>query len=160
LSDANPNRRPRVGEFTERDLRQYQETKRLQENQDVEDDPKWGMSRFVLGMALEIRVRDSNERFVFLYADVQDLIIGRYDPISGNSPDIDLESFGALNKGVSRQHAVISRRDGSLNLIDQGSPNGTLLNGQKLVMQQPRILRDGDDIRLGHLVVRVTFLNE
>ena len=36
--------------------------------------------------------------------------------------------------------------------------NGTFLNGQRLVPNQPRILRDGDEIRLGHLVLYVRFV--
>ena len=53
--------------------------------------------------------------------------------------------------------AFLLRRDGALHIVDNDSANGTYLNGQRLVARQPRILRDGDDIRLGHLVVRVTF---
>jgi pSer/pThr/pTyr-binding forkhead associated (FHA) protein len=45
----------------------------------------------------------------------------------------------------------------ALQIIDHGSPNGTYLNGQKLIKEEARILRDGDDIRLGHLAIRITF---
>jgi pSer/pThr/pTyr-binding forkhead associated (FHA) protein len=83
--------------------------------------------------------------------------VGRYNPTTDEKPEIDLTDYGAVEKGVSRRHAFIIRRDGSLYLVDNDSPNGTFLNGQKLVAQQPRVLRDGDDIRLGHLVLRITF---
>lgn len=125
---------------------------------DYEDgESRWGTARFHKRMLLELKLRDTGDRFTFRFEDFNELVIGRRDPVTNSSPEIDLEKFGALNKGVSRLHARIVRRDGSLNLIDQGSPNGTFLNGQKLVPQQPRILRDGDDIRLGHLVARVSF---
>ena len=42
--------------------------------------------------------------------------------------------------------------------IKAGSHNGTYLNGQRLIAHQPRVLRDGDDIRLGFLVLRVKFV--
>jgi pSer/pThr/pTyr-binding forkhead associated (FHA) protein len=42
-------------------------------------------------------------------------------------------------------------------LIDLGSTNGSFINDQRLVAHQPRILRDGDILRLGSLVVQVNF---
>jgi pSer/pThr/pTyr-binding forkhead associated (FHA) protein len=72
-------------------------------------------------------------------------------------PDIDLEDFDAFERGVSRQHAVLRRQKDTVVLIDLNSANSTFLNGQRLVADQPRILRDGDEIRLGQLVLRVAF---
>jgi pSer/pThr/pTyr-binding forkhead associated (FHA) protein len=102
-------------------------------------------------------VPDSNTSFIFDAESIEELVIGRQDPNTGQSPDVDLREHGAVEKGVSRRHATIIRRNGSLSIVDQGSPNGTFLNGQKLIANQPRVLRDGDDVRLGHLVLRVTF---
>lgn len=139
------------------DARRQKMTTRLGNTDFEEGDPKWGTARFSQTMMLELRLRDTGDRFSFPYETVDDLVIGRSDPSNVVSPAVDLHPFGGLDKGVSRRHAVITRRDGALNLIDQGAPNGTFLNGQKLVPHQPRILRDGDDIRLGHLVVRISF---
>lgn len=51
------------------------------------------------------------------------------------------------NPGVSRRHAAIRRlREGSLELIDLGSTNGTWVNGARV---ERHLLRDGDRIRLG-----------
>ena len=84
--------------------------------------------------------------------------MGRFDPDTGEAPLIDLKDCNAIDKGVSRRHAKIIRRDsGTLNLVDEESGNGTFLNGQRLVPNQPRILRDGDEIRLGYLVLYVHF---
>jgi pSer/pThr/pTyr-binding forkhead associated (FHA) protein len=58
---------------------------------------------------------------------------------------------------VSRVHAAIERSEDTLTLIDMRSSNGTLLNGQKLVPDQPRVLRDGDEVRLGKLVAHIYF---
>ena len=89
-----------------------------------------------------------------------ELIIGRKDPQTGQLPAVDLFNYGALEKGVSRRHAAIVRLEGSLQIKDIGSPNGTFLNGQKLVPHQARVLRDGDDVRLGHLTLRINFVKD
>jgi pSer/pThr/pTyr-binding forkhead associated (FHA) protein len=52
-----------------------------------------------------------------------------------------------LDKRSSREHAVIRREGRKVILEDQGSTNGTYLNGERL--QQAVQLRDGDQIRVG-----------
>ena len=42
--------------------------------------------------------------------------------------------------------------------MDLGSANATYLNGQKLIPFQARILRDGDELKLGNCGVRVGFM--
>lgn len=120
--------------------------------------PRWGSARY--GNTLLLQIPETNERFHFQLNPDDELILGRADPDTGEKPEVDLTTASGLEKGVSRRHAIILRRDGALHIMDNNSANGTFLNGQRLVAQQPRILRDGDDIRLGHLVVRVTFQND
>ena len=79
------------------------------------------------------------------------------DNFVGRSLDNDIR---IEDRTVSRKHAKIVMREGRCFITDLRSRNGTFLNGQKLVAQQPRVLRDGDDIRLGHLVLRITFETE
>jgi pSer/pThr/pTyr-binding forkhead associated (FHA) protein len=88
---------------------------------------------------------------------MHEAVLGRADEVSGTSPDLDLTPYNALEKGVSRIHAAIRRGEDTLTLVDLGSVNGTHLNGQRLVPNQPRVLRDGDEIRLGRLVVHIYF---
>ena len=52
-----------------------------------------------------------------------------------------------LDKRSSREHAVIRREGRRVILEDQGSTNGTYLNGERL--QHAIQLRDGDQIRVG-----------
>ncbi len=132
-------------------------TKALGDTDFEESQPRWGTARFSARMNLIITVRGQKQPFIFDADQVDELLIGRRNTQTGEAPDIDLHEYGGVDQGVSRIHAAIIRRDGSLNIVDKGSPNGTYLNGQKLVAHQPRILRDGDDLRLGHLVLRVTF---
>jgi hypothetical protein len=86
-----------------------------------------------------------------------ELLLGRADPIANIAPAVDLTPFGAVEHGVSRSHAVIRIADETPTLVDLGSVNGTHLNGHRLSPNQPRILRDGDEIQLGKLVMRVYF---
>lgn len=157
MNDENKPQELRPGEISLDDIQRNTMTTRLGDTDFEEGDPRWGTARFSNRTILELRLRDSGDRFSFNYDDIEEVVIGRRDPASDAAPQVDLHEFGALDKGVSRRHAIIIKREGALNLIDQGTPNGTFLNGQKLVPHQPRILRDGDDIRLGHLVVRVSY---
>ncbi|WP_119072275.1 FHA domain-containing protein [Aggregatilinea lenta] len=85
-------------------------------------------------------------------------VFGRRDPATGSMPDIDLTPFAGYRMGVSRRHAAIRHGDEqTLDLWDLGSSNGTFLNGQRLSAHRPYRMRDGDEIRLGQMVVRVFF---
>lgn len=48
---------------------------------------------------------------------------------------------------VSRRHCEIIRRGSIWSLVDVGSKNGTILNGQPITT--PSVLKPGDSIRLG-----------
>ena len=115
----------------------------------------WGTARFGQDASIIIHIRDATEPVVLQPA--KKTVLGRSDTSSPQKPDLDLTPFGALEKGVSRIHATIYRSEDTLTLVDMGSANGTHLNGQRLVPDQPRILRDGDEIRLGKLVAHVYF---
>jgi hypothetical protein len=121
-----------------------------------EPEPRWGVARLTGSLILD--VEDTDKRFVVPASEIDEFALGRQDPHTGDAPRVDLTDCGALDKGVSRLHAFIKRVErGVLAVIDNASPNGTYLNGQRLVPQQPRILRNGDVIRLGHLSLNVVF---
>lgn len=115
----------------------------------------WGTARFGHDAFIIVHIRDATEPIILRPSDK--LVLGRADSTSTTRPDFDLTPFSALEKGVSRIHAAICRSDDTLTLVDMGSANGTHLNGQRLVPDQPRILRDGDEIRLGRLVAHIYF---
>ena len=51
------------------------------------------------------------------------------------------------------------RRDqGQIFLIDLGSTNGTRLNGALVPAHQAAAVADGDEIRLGKLLLRINFI--
>ena len=81
------------------------------------------------------------QRFSF---DAGDVTIGR-----GAENDVVLN-----DAGVSRTHARIQRQGSGFLLLDNGSANGTELNG--VVLEQPRALEVGDRIGVGPVVFEFT----
>lgn len=140
------------------DERRVDTTRTLANADNEESDQRWGTARFSDRMNLVLRLDDLQEQFVFDAEAIGELILGRFDASTQFSPEVDLQAYGATDKGVSRRHASIIRRDGALHIVDLDTPNGTYLNGQRLIPHQARVLRDGDNIRLGHLVLQVQFV--
>jgi pSer/pThr/pTyr-binding forkhead associated (FHA) protein len=81
------------------------------------------------------------------------IIIGRKDP--GQTPDVDLTPYGGIEQGVSRQHAMITLRQGRYYIEDLKAINETLLNSSRLFPGQLYRLRNGDLLQFGTLVVKV-----
>ena len=81
-------------------------------------------------------------------------LIGREDPVSGSFPDVDLVPYGGEEGGVSRRHAQILRRGGQFSIEDLNSVNYTFVNRQKVAPGTPHPLQDGDEIRLGRVVLQ------
>jgi len=115
----------------------------------------WGTARFGEDASVLIRIRDVAEPLVF--EPGEETIIGRRDPTALDMPDIDLALYDAAELGVSRRHGMIRRGEDTLTLVDLDSTNGTFLNGQRLIPHQPRVLRDGDEIRMGRFVFNIFF---
>jgi len=77
--------------------------------------------------------------------------IGRHSASRGITPEIDLAS-PPVDPGVSREHArLLAQPDGSWALVDEGSTNGTYVNGgsQRIPAKAPVPLADGDRVHLG-----------
>jgi len=54
--------------------------------------------------------------------------------------------------GVSRRHAVVmTRMDGTAEVLDEGSLNGTLVNGERV---RRRVLSHGDVVTVGRRTMR------
>lgn len=87
--------------------------------------------------------------------DAEKVLIGRADPVSQFFPDIDLTPHGALQEGVGRRHLQISVMSNQIYIEDLNSTNGTFLNGQKVAPETPQAVQDGDELRLGNMVLRI-----
>lgn len=81
--------------------------------------------------------------------------LGRLDPASDVFPEIDLTNDGGLEKGVSRRHARILKREGTVVVEDLGSINGTFINSKRLAPYLPETLNDGDILQIGRLLIDV-----
>ena len=66
----------------------------------------------------------------------------------GRESDIDLE-----DEEISRRHAVVRPLDGSIEIRDVGSSNGTYVNGDRL--SGARLLASGDSVELGQTKIKV-----
>ncbi len=81
--------------------------------------------------------------------------IGRFDPVTGSMPEIDLSRLD-INRSVSRRHARIVFDGVSFVLSEEpGALNGTFINGQRLTPGDPAPLRSGD--RLGFGMISFVF---
>jgi len=70
---------------------------------------------------------------------------------------VNLNPYGAREKGVSRIHALLRIDQHQLMLVDLGSTNGTRLNGTLVSANKPVKLENGDEIQLGKLSFKVNF---
>ena len=67
--------------------------------------------------------------------------------------DLEVAQIVFGDSSVARLHARIRRRNGRYWLYDEGSASGTFLNHDGLGLS-PRQLQDGDEIRLGRVLLR------
>jgi hypothetical protein len=111
---------------------------------------------------LVIDVRDASEALELRpQLRNHEMVIGRSTGNGAMSPDVDLSPMGAAELGVSRLHLALryESSDNTIQIYDLGSANGSYVNGQKLHPKELRVLRHGDELRLGRLVLRVRYLH-
>jgi hypothetical protein len=84
-----------------------------------------------------------------------EVLVGRSDPVSGITPDLDLTPYGGESGGVSRRHAVLQFEQEQWLVVDLDSTNATRVNGQRVTPHTPTPVRDGDTLRFGR--VELTF---
>jgi O-antigen/teichoic acid export membrane protein len=108
-------------------------------------DRMW-MTRALSGSSIAFPAYSTERRFTLTGPQLR---IGRRSAARGLEPEIDLAGPPA-DPGVSRLHAVlIAAPDGTWEILDPGSANGTLLNGRKIATGELVTLHDGDRINLG-----------
>lgn len=104
------------------------------------------------GMTINFLVVSSGRRLSLGLA--HELTIGRRDA-RGSNPDLDLTVDGGSEAGVSRRHAVIRQVNGRSLIEDLASTNGTFINGNRILPNQPMPLHNGDEVSFGTLSVRI-----
>lgn len=88
-----------------------------------------------------------------------EVLIGRTTPNAAMSPDIDFTDLDQGQYGISRMHAALNRHEDKLMIQDLGSANHTYLNDERLFPHELRMLKDGDVLSLGRMLVQVRFLH-
>lgn len=78
-----------------------------------------------------------------------DTLIGRGDPVTGITPDVDLAPLDP-QRSTSRRHAKIYPMAGKLYLMEEiGVMNGTFVNGSRVATGTPVPVSGGDELRFG-----------
>jgi len=91
-----------------------------------------------------VRIEEGKEPGRVYVVNKESLSIGR-----SRESDIFLEDLA-----VSRLHAsIVNTGNGTYALRDEGSANGTKVNGQTVNKYQPYTLQEGDKIQLGQTVL-------
>ena len=84
-----------------------------------------------------------------------DTTLGRHDPVTGVTPDVDLSRLDP-ERTVSRRHATIHEDNGALTITEaSASTNGTFVNGVKLEPLKPCPLAHGDGVQLALVALRL-----
>ncbi len=74
--------------------------------------------------------------------------------IVGRSSDLDMV---LVEEMVSRRHARIQLHDGTINIDDLGSTNGTFVNGERITHAE---LQEGDRVLIGSNILKVVSTDE
>lgn len=118
--------------------------------------PNRGTATFDRSARLILDFGKGDNQTVVIDNDDQ-ITLGRVDRFTSVLPTINLNTRDGWNHGVSRRHVALRRVRMRLVVVDLHSTNGTWLNGERLVPDQPTPLHDGDKLRLGLLEFRVFF---
>jgi len=82
-----------------------------------------------------------------------DALIGRYDSVTGQSPEVDLTHEDSA-RNISRRHARLVVKEGKPFVAEEiGTMNGTFLNAQKLPTGVLTAIKDGDELTLCRLTL-------
>jgi pSer/pThr/pTyr-binding forkhead associated (FHA) protein len=102
-------------------------------------------------LRLQVIALDDPQARVFRYdfdADRAQILLGRRGGVDVLLP----------HAKVSLVHARIERRGADYFLVDDGSTNGTRLNGTRVPAGQRMLLRDGDRIHIGNFAVQAALV--
>jgi len=88
-----------------------------------------------------------------------DLILGRGESRPGKII-FNLDPYNAVDRGVSREHLMLRPTKTHLFAIDQGSTNGTTVNGAASGRGVATILKDQDLLSLGNMLLQLHFVKK
>ncbi len=78
---------------------------------------------------------------------------GQIFPLSGTALDIGRDAANPIalpdDTNASRRHAILQLSGGQATVVDNGSSNGTFVNGVRIAAQMPHPLQSGDEVQIG-----------
>ena len=105
---------------------------------------------------IALHIIQSDNRVIFDMSGPR--VIGRMVAESRVFPDIDLGPYNAEELGVSRQHLTLQLDGDRIVALDNESANGTRINGERLKPGEHYPIRDGDEIALGLMSLKIELL--
>lgn len=103
-----------------------------------------------------LRILQKENRVIFEMD--RPMTVGRMDPDKDVYPEVDLGPYNADELGVSREHLLLKLVEDRIVATDNGSSNGTLLNKERLKPHEDYPIRDGDELQLGLMKVKIELL--
>lgn len=124
----------------------------LNESADTFEAPPLGPS-LAAGAIFGLRVMKTGDMVSLAGRDSYTL--GRSAGSQAIVPDVDLDTYGAQDQGISRLHAEIRMDETGVHVVDLDSVNGTLINGKRIEPQEPKEIHNKDIIQLGNMQLQV-----
>jgi hypothetical protein len=164
FDDDSPEDTLVFSEETKRELAQLAQSQTKTRQMDTdgrdENEPRWGDAHFDIQTRLAVHIVKISKTIELDIHRTGTVVLGRLGETADLPPRADFTVYGATEDGVSREHARFDVKDYSLYITDLNSTNFTFLNGLRIMPNQPRIVRDGDEIRLGRLKLQLFFIRE
>jgi len=88
-------------------------------------------------------------------SDPQTITLDQPRVVIGRGAHVDVR---LPSRAVSEQHALIRVDGPDVSIIDEGSTNGTRVNGVAIARGRRKFLRDGDEVGVGDYSVKVSFV--
>ncbi len=109
---------------------------------------------------IELELQTDQEKTMVVGLDLYgDITLGRGESQAGRII-LDLEPYGAKELGISREHLMLRPSEQRLFAIEQGSTNGTTINGvsagRGIVME----LHNDDMLALGNMILILRILHK
>ena len=103
------------------------------------------------------RLLSTDGRHQFSLNREGDTLVGRADPVTGLTPDVDLTPLDP-QRSTSRRHAKLYQLAGNFYVMEEiGVMNGTFVNENRVATGTPVSLQNGDVLKFG--LVSLTFLS-
>ncbi|MBL8300364.1 MAG: cyclic nucleotide-binding domain-containing protein [Rhodanobacteraceae bacterium] len=108
----------------------------------------------VMASTLALQHLASGQRFA-LEAGRDEFLVGRVDPVTGITPEINLGPLDVA-RSLSRRHAKLLRQGTELFLREEvGTANGTFVNGQRIATGAAVAIKPGDRLRFGTIDIEL-----